>query len=364
MICYKKSLIFKETYNVELHSNKIVLQNIKCQITHILELEQDSVVDWKLDKKNCNVLALGIQIDNKWEYFYMKQQNLTLLKDFLDGKVQYHDIFKFYQIVGFLGKGAFGKVFKCQHICNGRIVACKSLKRSSKYNEKDFVNEVQCMQNLKHPNLVQLKEFCREEHCFYILMEYVEGWTLKNLIKRDSLDEKEKMIIVQQLLSVANYFHSEGYIYRDFKPENILFMENKVNKLKLIDFGLAIRIDEIVRNKYQVCGTLGYIAPEVFQRTYIYDFKSDIFSLGAVIYELFSGIYLVQNTDSMELQSMSKKFQFNTEMLQNIKNQTIRKLLYGMLQEDPILRIDSRQAIDIFRQANTNDGELLTTDAD
>ncbi|CAD8089396.1 unnamed protein product [Paramecium primaurelia] len=364
MICHKKYLIFKEPYTIELHSNKIVLQNIAQKITHILQLEQGSVVDWKLDKKDCKVLALGIQIDNKWEYFYMKQQNLTLLKDFLDGKVLYYDIFKLYLIIGFLGKGAFGKVFKCQNKYNGRILACKSLRKSSKYNEKDFINEVQCMQNLKHPNLVQLKEFSIEQNYFYILMEYVEGETLKNLIKNNLLDEKEKIIIVQQLLSLVNYFHLEGYIYRDFKPENILFIENNVNKLKLIDFGLTIKIDEIVSNKYQVCGTLGYIAPEVFQRTYKYDFKSDIFSLGALIYELFSGIYLLQNCDSQELQNMSKKFQINKEILSNIKNQTIQKLLYGMLQEDPDQRINSREAIDIFKQGYQNCDELLTTNTD
>ncbi|CAD8114217.1 unnamed protein product [Paramecium sonneborni] len=364
MICQKKHLLFKESYKVELHSNKVVLQNFKNKITYILQLNLESLVDWKLDERNSKINAFGIQIDKKWEYFYMEEQNLTLLKQFLDGKVQYQHIFKQYQIIGYLGKGAFGKVFKCQNKSNGKVVACKSIKKCNQYHEKDFLNEIQSMQNLKHPNLVQLKEFYIEQKHFYILMEYVQGETFKNYIKVNFLDEKEKIIIVQQLLSLVNYFHSEGYIYRDFKPENILFIENNVNKLKLIDLGLTIKNDELFRNKYQLCGTPGYMAPEVFEKTYTYDFKSDIFSLGVVIYELFSGNYLMQGYDSKELLNVNKQFQFNEEIVQITKNQTIQKLLQGMLQEDPFKRINSKEALDIFKNMNSNSDEQLSTSTD
>ncbi|CAD8099279.1 unnamed protein product [Paramecium primaurelia] len=364
MICHKKYLIFKESYTIELHSNKVVLQNIKSSNIHIIKLQERSVVDWKLDKKNFRVIAFGIQIDNKWEYFYMNQQNLTLLKQFLDGKVQYQSIFQFYKIMGVLGKGAFGTVFKCQNKSNGNLVACKSIKKCSQYHDKDFFNEVFCMQNLKHPNLIQIKEFYIEQKHFYILMEFVEGDTLKQIIKNNLLDEREKLIIVKQLLSLINYFHSEGFMYRDFKPQNVLLFENNIEKLKLIDLGLTIQINNIVQSENQLCGTPGYIAPEIFQKNYVYDFKSDIFSLGVVIYELFSGEYLIQNLDHEELLNMNKRFQFNKEILSITKNQTIQKLLQGMLQEDPSMRINSREAMDIIKQINFNFDELLTTNTD
>ncbi|CAD8195458.1 unnamed protein product [Paramecium octaurelia] len=371
MICHKKYLIFKESYTVELRSNEVVLQNIKNQISNILNLQDNSVVDWKLDKKNSRIIGFGIQIDSQWEYFYMDQQNLSLLKQFLDGKVQYHNIFKLYQLIGFLGSGAFGTVFKCQSKYDGKLVACKSIKKCRKYDDKDFLNEVFCMQNLKHPNMVQLKEYYVEQKHFYILMELVEGNTLRNLIKQNSLDENEKLIIVQvqflmsqQLLSLVNYFHQEGFIYRDFKPQNVVFFQNNIGKLKLIDFGLTISINDEVCNKDQLCGTPGYMAPEVFERSHNYNLKSDIFSLGVMIYELFSGEYLIQSLDPEELLNTNKIFKFNKEILSAIKNQTIQRLLQGMLQEDPSLRISSREAVEIFKQVNWSCDEFLTTNAD
>ncbi|CAK58926.1 unnamed protein product (macronuclear) [Paramecium tetraurelia] len=384
MICHKKYLIFKESFTVELRSNEVVLQNIKNQITNILKLQENSVVNWKLDKRNGRIIGFGIQIESQWEYFYMDKQNLTLLKQFLDGKVRYHNIFKLYQIIGFLGSGAFGTVFKCQSKYDGKLVACKSIKKCRKYDDKvrefsiieDFLNEVFCMQNLKHPNMVQLKEFYIEQKHFYILMELVEGDTLRRLIKKNQLDENEKLIIVQvqfqmsqQLLSLVNYFHQEGFIYRDFKPQNVVFFQNNIGKLKLIDFGLTISINEEVCNTDQLCGTPGYMAPEVFEKNHNYNFKSDMFSLGVMIYELqtfiqidrFSGEYLIQHPDSEELLNTNKIFKFNKEILSTIKNSTIQRLLQGMLQEDPTLRINSREAVEIFKQMNCSCDEFLTT---
>ena len=171
-----------------------------------------------------------------------------------------------YKILSFLGEGSYGKVFKAREISTGRVIAVKKMSignSQSKYNK--IKKEIDLLKSLDHPNIVKYYDFFQEEEYIYLMMEYLEGCTLKQYIKKnENISEDNARIIIKQLLTALSYLHYTCDIcHRDVKPENIMFKEkNDINCLKLLDFGLSLDSFES-KNHLENCGTLVYMAPEL-----------------------------------------------------------------------------------------------------
>lgn len=190
-----------------------------------------------------------------------------------------------------LGQGTFGKVFLTNHknIANHQV-AVKVLNKEKLKGELDFIREeVAILNNLDHPNIVKYHETYEDPKFMYIVMEYISGGELFDLIvkqKNSYFTEAVAKGYFKTLLEALLHMHSSGIVHRDIKPENIMVSDD--GELKFIDFGLARRA-LIKKKKMQTyAGTPAYMAPEIIQGI-DYDSNVDLWSMGVLLYTLLSG---------------------------------------------------------------------------
>jgi len=216
-----------------------------------------------------------------------------------------------YLIVAKIGSGAMGDVYRAHDAKLNRDVAVKmmaELYASDDQLVQRFRREAQSAAALNHPNVVTVFDFGSEQGKFYLAMELLDGSDLKELIASRSLNDLwDKLDVMEQIAEGLAYAHQQGVVHRDLKPANIRVLPN--GRVKIMDFGLArIGTSEMTRTG-MVMGTPNYMSPEQVRGTKA-DARSDIFSLGAVFYELLSG-----------------KKAFNADSMHTI--------LYKVLEEDP-----------------------------
>ena len=195
-----------------------------------------------------------------------------------------------YKIVDKLGQGAMGEVFRAHDPVLGRDVAIKitSAKLSQDEGSKQrFLREARAAAQLTHPNIVTVYDYGQEEGVgAFIVMELLEGTDLRALIEKGRVKELEDQLpLMEQILDGLAFAHSKGLVHRDLKPGNIHVLPN--GQVKIMDFGLARREEDAAATGV-VMGTPYYMAPEQAQGEAA-SARSDIFSLGAVFYELLVG---------------------------------------------------------------------------
>jgi serine/threonine protein kinase len=195
-----------------------------------------------------------------------------------------------YKIMKKLGQGGMGHVYLAEDIRLGRKTALKLLAPEFSRDEtikERFKREAQAVAALNHKNIVTIFEFGEFQGNPYIVMEYVEGESLRDRQRRKNLMLKEIVSISGQICEGLSKSHKTGIIHRDLKPENILFDQD--GHVKILDFGLAkFRNHENITQKSTRVGTINYMSPEQLQGRDV-DAQSDIFSLGIMLYELFTG---------------------------------------------------------------------------
>ncbi|HXB55185.1 MAG TPA: protein kinase [Vicinamibacteria bacterium] len=194
-----------------------------------------------------------------------------------------------YEIVGKIGQGAMGEVYKARDPALGRFVAIKTISQRLDVNDlmrQRFQREAQAAAQLAHPNIITVFEFGEEAGMSFIAMELLEGIDLKEVIERRKLPRLEdKLPVLEQICEGLAFAHSKGLVHRDLKPGNIHILPN--GQVKIMDFGLARRTSDAAKTAV-VMGTPYYMAPEQAQGGRA-SARSDIFSLGAVAYELLAG---------------------------------------------------------------------------
>ncbi|MBR3768467.1 MAG: Stk1 family PASTA domain-containing Ser/Thr kinase [Clostridia bacterium] len=197
-----------------------------------------------------------------------------------------------YEIKEIIGVGGMAKVYKAYDRVDDRIVAVKILKEEYIANEEyrvRFKNESRAISLLNHLNVVKVYDVCFSDDIQYIVMEHVEGITLKEFIEKQKvLDWKEALIVVVQILRALQHAHDKGVIHRDIKPQNILLLSNAT--IKVTDFGIASfkrgELSSLEDN--EAIGSVHYVSPEQARGDYT-DEKSDIYSVGVVLYEMLTG---------------------------------------------------------------------------
>jgi serine/threonine protein kinase len=199
------------------------------------------------------------------------------------------------EIQELLGQGGMGAVYKARQTKLDRLVAVKVLPeewgRDPAFAER-FTREAKALARLNHPHIVAVHDFGEMEGHFYLVMEYVDGANLRNILANGGLEPHEALAIVPQICDALQYAHEEGIVHRDIKPENILL--DRKGRVKIADFGLAKLIDKPRANytltgSQMVMGTLDYMAPEQRLTPHQVDHRADIYSLGVVFYEMLTG---------------------------------------------------------------------------
>ena len=196
-----------------------------------------------------------------------------------------------YKILEKLGEGGMGEVYKAQDTKLDRFVALKFLPSqmtASKDDKARFIQEAKAASAMNHPNVCTIHDIQEHEGQLFIVMEFVEGKTLRD--KKDSLSEKQTLEIGIQVAEGLAAAHEKGIVHRDIKPENIMIRKDGI--VQIMDFGLAkLRETSGVSRLTKAgttMGTMGYMSPEQVQGLDV-DHRSDIFSLGVVLYELLTG---------------------------------------------------------------------------
>ncbi len=225
-----------------------------------------------------------------------------------------------YKIIEKLGEGGMGEVYKAQDTKLDRFVALKFLPSQMTASEDDkarFIQEAKAASAMNHPNVCTIYDIQDNNGQLFIVMEYVEGKTLKD--KKDSLSEKQILEIGIQVAEGLAAAHEKGIVHRDIKPENIMIRKDGI--AQIMDFGLAkLYEDKNVSRLTKIgttMGTLGYMSPEQVQGLDV-DLRTDIFSLGVVLYEMFTGeppfkgvhetaiMYEIVNVEAAPLSSINK----------------------------------------------------------
>jgi len=197
-----------------------------------------------------------------------------------------------YELLGILGKGSQGVVYKARQPLLDRLVAVKVLPAYLVTDESfvaRFQREAQNIARLSHPNIVHVYDMNRHEGTYYYVMEYVEGEDLGNMMKRGVQFSWEQVIdITKQVASALDAAHEQSMVHRDIKPENILITPK--GQVKVADFGLA-KITSAASNvtrEGMILGTVNYMSPEQAKGSEC-DIRSDLYSLGVVLFRLLTG---------------------------------------------------------------------------
>jgi tetratricopeptide (TPR) repeat protein len=195
-----------------------------------------------------------------------------------------------YHITGKLGRGGMGVVYKAQDSVLDRTVAFKVLPDTLKENPqalKNFLREAKSAARLNHPNIVQVYDAGEQDGVYYIAMEYVDGNTLKEIVKaRGRISAGGIAHVLGQMCEALAYAHDQKIVHRDIKTANTMWTRDR--RAKIMDFGLAKVVEEVRNHTTVVSGTPYYMSPEQTLGKNV-DHRSDIYSLGVTIFELATG---------------------------------------------------------------------------
>ena len=190
-----------------------------------------------------------------------------------------------YRIVAPLGSGGFGTVYLAQDTWIDKKVAIKVPHRQG-LDFGELLREPRLLASVSHPNIVAITTAEKQDNIFFIVMEYVQGETLENIIAaQGALDVNRALDFTCQICNAVDHAHRQGVIHRDLRPANVLVSENEM--LKVADFGTS-RFLEIAAHGTTVIGSPPYMAPEQFHGKAV--FASDLYSLGVTMYQMLTGV--------------------------------------------------------------------------
>lgn len=257
-----------------------------------------------------------------------------------------------YEIQCPLGEGGMGEVYRARDTRLGRDVAVKVLPTEFSRDPerlRRFRQEAQAVAALNHPNILAIHDFGEHEGSPYIVTEFLEGETLRNRVATGAMSVRKTIDIAVQIAQGLSSAHAKGIVHRDLKPENIFVTRD--GRVKILDFGLAKLVPETsspdaltLASRTEpgvVMGTVGYMSPEQV-RGQTADTRTDLFSLGTIIYEMLSGTRAFQGQTSVEI--MNAILKQDPPQLAEIGHEippTLEKIVRHCMEKNPAERFQS-----------------------
>lgn len=249
-----------------------------------------------------------------------------------------------YEITELIGIGGMADVYKAVDIMEDRTVAVKILKNEYSENEeflRRFRNESKAIAVLSHPNIVKIYDVGFSDEIQYIVMEYIDGITLKEFIEQQGvLRWKDAIHFITQVLRALQHAHDRGIVHRDIKPQNIMLFSD--GTIKVMDFGIArfSRSDGKTLSDKTI-GSVHYISPEQ-ARGDITDEKSDIYSVGVMLYEMLTGKkpFDAENPVAVALMHMQEVAKNPREIISTIP-EPLEEIVYHAMERNPSRRYQS-----------------------
>jgi serine/threonine-protein kinase len=251
-----------------------------------------------------------------------------------------------YQIIGVLGAGGMGRVYKVKNLISDRIDAMKIL-LPDLADDPDladrFLREIKVLASLNHPNIAGLHTAFRLENQLLMIMEFVDGTTLEAQLKNGPIPLSDAIDYVSQVLSALGYAHSRGVIHRDIKPANM--MRTPENVIKLMDFGIAkSKADRKLTMTGTTLGSLYYMSPEQVQGGDL-DPRSDLYSVGVSLYEMVTGSRPFKGNSDYDLMvaQLQKAPLPPIDVLPELPK-ALNDIIMISLEKDPAKRLQSAEA--------------------
>ncbi|MES2475809.1 MAG: protein kinase [Verrucomicrobiota bacterium] len=230
-----------------------------------------------------------------------------------------------FEILELIGQGGMGAVYKVRQKDLDRVVALKilppAISETAGFSER-FAREAKALAKLNHPGIVTIHEFGQQNGLYFILMEFVDGLNLAQLMRSGRISPREALAIVPQICDALQFAHDQGIVHRDIKPENILL--DRLGRVKVADFGIAkvvaavgedplrsgdtpVPTDATIAGK--ILGTPQYMAPEQIDHPSDVDHRADIYALGVVFYQMLTG-----ELPGKDLQAPSNKVRIDVRL--------------------------------------------------
>ena len=251
-----------------------------------------------------------------------------------------------YEIISAIGSGGMSYVYKAKDVTLKRLVAVKVLKEEYSRDANivaKFAREAEAAGGLSHPNVVSVYDVGEQSGTYYIVMELVEGFTLKKYIeKKGKLSQRDAVQVTMQVARGLNAAHEQGIIHRDVKPQNI--MVSKEGQIKVTDFGIA-RINDTQISGANTMGSVHYISPEQ-ARGGVCDERSDIYSLGITLYEMVTGRVPFEGESTVDValkhikEPITPPSEYEPDLLPNLE-----KIILKCTQKKPDYRYRSMSAL-------------------
>lgn len=261
-----------------------------------------------------------------------------------------------YRLTKKIGSGGMGNVYRAFNPALNRTAAVKILNEAS-FAER-FKNEAYIQSSINHPNIALLYEYAKCNNRLCIVMEFVEGESLSDMLHRKGkLSSQETENILQQIISALIYLHKKGIIHRDIKPQN--FKITADGTVKMLDFGIA-------KNKYSpkltqlgfVIGTMEYLAPEQFEQKE--EMKSDIWCLSVMLYELLTGFMPFEATNPAVMRTKIVKGSFtNPKILVPVISDKMATIIDRGLKVNPVSRISAAEIGKLLNDKHVNSSEKI-----
>jgi len=304
--------------------------------------EQEKII---IENKNFYIFEIFFNNKSKTRKYYTP--NLEICKQFvkkIKEAIGYMKFTDFYDLKEVIGKGKFGVVNLGIHKKTQQQVAVKIINKDSikTLEDKELVRiEIGILKLCHHPNVVRLLDHLENENYIFIVMEYIEGGTLGQYLKKKNFNfsERQASSIMSQIASGIKYLHKYGIVHRDLKPDNIMItQQNDFGVIKIMDFGLS-RIVSTQEKMVDGYGTLSYVAPEVLLRT-PYNKEVDIWSMGVILYYMLCGHLPFKGNKEVVIAEkiVNDDIEFNDEEWE-IRSKKVKELISCCLKKEPEERI-------------------------
>lgn len=254
-----------------------------------------------------------------------------------------------YEIIKKIGDGGMAFVYKAKDILLNRIVAVKVLRPEFVDDDEflgKFKREAEAVASLSHPNIVNVYDVGEDGKVHYIVMEYIDGENLKEIIKNEgTLDEYTALDITKQIAMALSAAHKKGIIHRDIKPHNIL-ISNEGRVVKVADFGIAKAVsNSTMTNIGSIIGSVHYFSPEQAKGKFVSN-NADLYSLGIVLYEMIIGKVPFRGDSpiSIALQHINDEIEFTSEEQVNIP-QSVRTIIKKLTEKSSVDRYQSAEEV-------------------